>query len=82
MTGHQRGAGRRRVPLMGPYEIQKLLGITRSTFRDTVQHPEFPEPLDTTIRHGAVWYEAEVLEWIRIHRPKAKLPLAEDPEST
>jgi predicted DNA-binding transcriptional regulator AlpA len=65
---------------MGPYEIQQLLGITRSTFRDTVQHPEFPELLDATIRRGAVWYEAEIMEWVREYRPN-RYPLAEDPES-
>ncbi len=80
MTGHQRDAARRRVPLMGPQEIQRLLGITRSTFRDTVRIPTFPEPLDTTLAGGAVWYEAEILDWVRKHRPK-RVPIAEDPES-
>lgn len=80
MTGHQRNAKRRRVPLMGPHEIQALLGITRSTFRDTVRHPAFPEPLDTTMKRGAVWYESEILAWVRQHRPKIKPPIAEEPE--
>lgn len=79
MTG-QRDAARRRVPLMGPYEIQQLLGIARSTFRDTVRHPAFPEPLDATLRGGAVWYEAEILAWVAEYRP-ARPPLAEEPES-
>lgn len=65
---------------MGPYEIQRLLGISRSTFRDTVRHPAFPEPLDATLKRGAVWYESEILEWMRRHRTEIKPPLDEEPE--
>lgn len=81
MTGRQRDAARRRVPLMGPYEIQQLLGISRSTFRDVARHPDFPEPLDATLKLGSVWYEAEVIEWARVHRPK-RMPIAEESETS
>jgi hypothetical protein len=33
-------------------------------------------PVDDTLRMGAVWYEDEVMAWIREHRP----PVAEDAE--
>ncbi len=61
---------------MGPWEIQQALGISRSRFREIVRKPDFPQPLDDTLRRGAVWYEREIRAWIHEHRPE----LAEDPE--
>lgn len=61
---------------MGPWEIQQALSISRSRFREIVRKPDFPAPLDDTLRRGAVWYEHEIRAWIQANRPA----LDEDPE--
>lgn len=64
---------------MGPWEIQQALGVSRSRFREIIRHPAFPEPLDSTLKRGAVWYESEVMAWALEYR-QTRPPLAEDPE--
>lgn len=66
----------RRLRLMGPWEIQRALGVSRTRARELIHRKGFPEPLDPTLRAGNVWYEDEVMAWIRQHRK----PVAEDAE--
>lgn len=59
---------------MGAWEIQRALGISRTRAREIMHRKGFPDPLDPTLRGGNVWYEDEVMEWIRNNRP----PLIDD----
>lgn len=54
-------------PLVGPAEIQELLGVGRSRFRQIVMHPAFPRPFQT-LQAGSVWLRSEVEAYIRDHR--------------
>jgi hypothetical protein len=63
---------------MGPWEIQRALGVGRTRAAEIMHRKGFPEPLDPTLRAGNVWYEDEVMAWIHANRP----PVAEEPEGT
>jgi predicted DNA-binding transcriptional regulator AlpA len=54
---------------MGAWEIQQALGLARTRAREIMHRKGFPDPVDDTLRMGAVWYEDEVMAWIREHRP-------------
>lgn len=66
----------RRLRLWGAWEIQQALGVGRSRARELSRRKGFPDPVDDTMRGGAVWYQDEVEAWIAQHRQQ----LAEDPE--
>ena len=56
---------------MGAWEIQAALGLQSRTYaREIMNRKGFPDPVDDTLRGGAVWYEDEVLAWIAEHRPR------------
>ncbi|MEU4439123.1 helix-turn-helix transcriptional regulator [Micromonospora chalcea] len=55
-------------PLVGPHELQGLLGVSRSRMRQLIRHPTFPEPFQRL--HGTtVWLRADVEAWIAENRP-------------
>lgn len=54
---------------MGPWEIQRALGVGRTRAAEIMHRKGFPEPLDPTLRAGNVWYEDEVMAWIQANRP-------------
>ena len=61
---------------MGAYEITRAMGISRSRAYELMKRKGFPDPLDPTLKVGNVWYEDEVMAWIKAW----KKDLAEDPE--
>ncbi|WP_204034096.1 helix-turn-helix transcriptional regulator [Micromonospora qiuiae] len=64
-------------PLVGPGEIQQMLGVGRSRFRQLVWHPAFPKPFQT-LMGGSVWLKSEVEAWIAEYRQPR--PPADDDE--
>ncbi len=66
----------RRLRLMGAWEIQRALGISRSRTHELMLRATFPKELDPTLRGARVFYEHEVMAWIQEHRAK----IAEEPE--
>ncbi|MET8250547.1 hypothetical protein [Micromonospora sp. NPDC005197] len=54
-------------PLVGAAEIQAMLGVSRSRFRQIVLLPRFPAPFQTLIG-GSVWLRSDVEKYIRDHR--------------
>ncbi|MCO1599066.1 hypothetical protein M8C17_28320 [Micromonospora sp. RHAY321] len=55
-------------PLVGPHELQELLGVSRTRMRQLVRYPTFPEPFQRL--HGmTVWLRVDVEAWITEHRP-------------
>lgn len=63
-------------PLVGPAEIQAMLGVGRSRARQIINQRNFPEPYQTLIG-GSVWVRAEVEAWIKKHR-QPRPPVADD----
>ncbi len=58
-------------PLVGAAEIQAMLGVSRSRFRQIVLMPHFPAPFQTLIG-GSVWLRSDVEKYIREYRqPRA-----------
>lgn len=55
---------------MGAWEIQNALGVGRTRAHGIMHRKGFPDPVDDTLRMGSVWYEDEVMEWIRTNRPQ------------
>lgn len=74
------GMGKPEVPgpLVGPAEIQALLGVSRSRFRQIVMHPAFPRPFQT-LQAGSVWLRSEVERYIAEHR-QPRPPVEDEPE--
>jgi predicted DNA-binding transcriptional regulator AlpA len=63
------------IKLMGAWEIQQRLGVSRQRTNQIVNRKGFPDPYQT-LRMGSVW-DAELVEaWIREHRKE----IAEDTE--
>ena len=55
-------------PLVGPHELQELLGVGRSRMRQIIRYPTFPAPFQRL--HGTtVWLRSDVEHWIRENRP-------------
>ncbi|WP_328422993.1 hypothetical protein OG470_10030 [Micromonospora sp. NBC_00389] len=55
-------------PLVGPHELQDLLGVSRTRMRQLIRYPTFPAPFQRL--HGTtVWLRADVEAWIAEHRP-------------
>ncbi|MFI9640809.1 helix-turn-helix transcriptional regulator [Micromonospora sp. NPDC051925] len=63
-------------PLVGAAEIQQMLGVSRSRFRQIILLPKFPAPFQKLIG-GAVWLRSDVEAYIRDHR-RPKPPADED----
>ncbi|WP_326558878.1 helix-turn-helix transcriptional regulator [Micromonospora sp. NBC_01796] len=56
-------------PLVGPYEIQQMLGVGRTRFKQIALRPSFPEPFQRL--HGMqVWLRADIEAWIAEYRPQ------------
>lgn len=50
--------------LVGPAEIQQLLGVGRQRVYQLTQAKGFPEPV-AKLKAGAVWRTTDVVEWAR-----------------
>ncbi|MEU8265352.1 hypothetical protein AB0C02_32730 [Micromonospora sp. NPDC048999] len=61
------GEGEVPGPLVGPAEIQEMLGVGRSRFRQIILHPAFPKPFQT-LQLGSVWLRSDVVQYIAEHR--------------
>lgn len=64
--------------LMGAWEIQRALGVSRSRAHELMLRAGFPRQLDPTLRGARVYYEDEIMAWIRTHRQE----IAEAPEGS
>jgi prophage regulatory protein len=54
-------------PLVGPHELQQMLGVGRSRMRQLIRYPSFPAPFQRL--HGTtVWLKSEVEAWIAANR--------------
>jgi prophage regulatory protein len=54
-------------PLVGPYELKEMLGVSRSRMRQIVVHPTFPAPFQRL--HGmTVWLRSDIESWIKQYR--------------
>ena len=62
--------------MVGPYELQELLGVGRSRMRQLIRHPTFPAPYQE-LRGTTIWLKSEVEAWIAEHR-KPRPPADED----
>lgn len=63
--------GQQRIRIVGLAEVAELLGgVSRQRAADLVARPTFPAPLGV-INNGRirVWDRADVVAWIREHRP-------------
>ncbi|MFY1673223.1 helix-turn-helix transcriptional regulator [Plantactinospora sp. WMMB334] len=67
-------------PLVGPAEIQAMLGVGRSRMRQIVNQRNFPEPFQTLIG-GSVWLRKDVEAWITKHRRPRPATSGDDDES-
>ncbi|GGL89800.1 hypothetical protein GCM10012279_04320 [Micromonospora yangpuensis] len=54
-------------PLVGAAEIQDMLGVSRSRFRQIILLPRFPKPFQKLIG-GSVWLRSDVEAYIRDYR--------------
>ncbi|QOC90256.1 helix-turn-helix transcriptional regulator [Micromonospora craniellae] len=61
------GAGTGPGELVGPWEIAKLLGVTRSRFQQIALRPTFPKPYQE-LRATKVWLKVDVEAWIAEYR--------------
>ncbi|WP_285474814.1 AlpA family phage regulatory protein [Actinoplanes sp. NBRC 101535] len=71
----QAGARLERLGLadfVGTAEIQKIVKVSRQRVYQLTRRSSFPEPA-AVLASGTVWVTAEVIAWIRVHRP-ADLP--------
>lgn len=57
-----------RVVLMGAWEIQQRLGISRQRAYQIIKMRTFPEPYQA-LKMGSVWDAQDVERWIRTNRP-------------
>ncbi|GGM41674.1 hypothetical protein GCM10011608_27970 [Micromonospora sonchi] len=58
-----------RQRLAGLAEIAELLGgVSRQRASEIIRRPTFPEPIDI-LATGRIWDRADVIAWIREHRP-------------
>lgn len=72
------GMGEEEVPgpLVGAAEIQQMMGVSRSRFRQIILLPRFPAPFQKLIG-GSVWLRSDVEAYIRDYR-RPKPPPDED----
>ncbi|MFF5214807.1 helix-turn-helix transcriptional regulator [Micromonospora sp. NPDC000442] len=63
-------------PLVGPGEIQQMLGVGRSRFRQLAMYPTFPKPFQVLMA-GAVWLRSDIEAWIAQYR-QPRPPADED----
>ncbi|MFF0720465.1 helix-turn-helix transcriptional regulator [Micromonospora sp. NPDC003816] len=61
------GAGKGPGELVGPWEIAKMLGVTRSRFQQIALRPTFPKPYQE-LRATKVWLKVDVEAWIAEYR--------------
>ncbi|MFI7076742.1 helix-turn-helix transcriptional regulator [Micromonospora sp. NPDC049903] len=61
------GAGNGPGELVGPWEIAKMLGVTRSRFQQIALRPTFPKPYQE-LRATKVWLKVDVEAWIAEYR--------------
>jgi len=67
-------------PLVGPAEIQAMLGVSRSRARQIINQRNFPEPFQKLIG-GSVWLKSDVERWIAEHRrPQRTTPQDDEQE--
>jgi predicted DNA-binding transcriptional regulator AlpA len=50
--------------LMGSYEIQQLLGVSRQRVQQLITRDDFPEPYDS-LAMGKVWLRQDIERWAR-----------------
>ncbi|WP_422737207.1 helix-turn-helix transcriptional regulator [Micromonospora sp. WMMD729] len=53
--------------LVAAGEILKMLGVSRSRFREIQRHPAFPRPY-AVLTVGSIWLKADVERYIAEHR--------------
>ncbi|NBE80747.1 helix-turn-helix transcriptional regulator [Micromonospora rubida] len=63
-------------PLVGAAEIQQMLRVSRSRFRQIILLPKFPAPFQKLIG-GSVWLRSDVEAYIRDYR-RPRPPADED----
>ncbi|MFV2017942.1 hypothetical protein [Micromonospora sp. LOL_023] len=61
------------MELVGAWELAEMLGVTRQRAWVISRHRDFPAPV-AKLRMGDVWNRADVVDWIKQHRPHQQQP--------
>nr|GID87669.1 hypothetical protein Ade03nite_65930 [Actinoplanes derwentensis] len=67
-SGSERLERLRLAEFVGTAEIQKIMKVSRQRVYQLTRRGGFPEPA-AVLSSGKVWVKAEVIAWIRVHRP-------------